>query len=103
MCPSEFGEATWDEFNIIEPGGNYGWPHYEGAGGDPNYIDPVQQWISAQALSKSTTTPSTWWRYVTNASGKSHSTASTRQRIILLGNSDDYAMSPPSRTDRRGY
>lgn len=26
MYSSEFGEATWDEPDIIEPGGNYGWP-----------------------------------------------------------------------------
>ena len=49
MYSSEFGEDAWDELNIIEPGGNYGWPHYEGAGGDPNYIDPVQQWTPAEA------------------------------------------------------
>jgi len=49
MYSSEFGEATWDELNIIEPCGNYGWLHNEGAGGDPNYIDPLQQWTSAEA------------------------------------------------------
>ena len=49
MYSSEVGEDAWDELNIIEPGGNYGWPHYEGAGGDPNYIDPVQQWTPAEA------------------------------------------------------
>ena len=49
MYSSEFGEDAWDELNVIEPGGNYGWPHYEGAGGDPNYIDPVQQWTPAEA------------------------------------------------------
>ena len=49
MYSSEFGEATWDELNVIEPGGNYGWPHYEGFGGEPEYIDPVQQWAPAEA------------------------------------------------------
>jgi len=49
MYSSEFGEATWDELNVIEPGGNYGWPHYEGFGGVPEYIDPVQQWAPAEA------------------------------------------------------
>ncbi|MCV7191298.1 PQQ-dependent sugar dehydrogenase [Mycolicibacterium brumae] len=44
MYAAEFGQNTWDELNIIEAGGNYGWPEVEGLGGGDRYIDPVQQW-----------------------------------------------------------
>ena len=49
MFAAEFGADDWDELNIIEPGGNYGWPITEGAGGDEEHIDPVQQWSPADS------------------------------------------------------
>ena len=44
LWASEFGDSTWDELNLIEKGGNYGWPEVEGTGGAPEFIDPQLVW-----------------------------------------------------------
>jgi glucose/arabinose dehydrogenase len=50
LWASEFGANTWDELNLIEPGADYGWPRFEGAGGsDEGFVDPLVQWPTAEA------------------------------------------------------
>jgi glucose/arabinose dehydrogenase len=49
LWATEFGQDTFDEVNLIEPGGNYGWPEVEGAGDDPAYVDPVVTWSTDEA------------------------------------------------------
>ncbi len=49
LWSAEFGDAAWDEVNLIEAGGNYGWPVVEGSGGEPDFVDPVAVWRTADA------------------------------------------------------
>jgi len=49
LWASEFGQNTWDELNLIEAGGNYGWPVVEGVGDDDRFIQPVAQWSTDEA------------------------------------------------------
>jgi glucose/arabinose dehydrogenase len=49
LWAAEFGQNTWDELNLIEPGVNYGWPVVEGIGTDPAMRNPVHQWSTAEA------------------------------------------------------
>ena len=49
LWASEFGDSAWDELNLVERGGNYGWPRVEGTGGGPDFVDPQLVWPVEQA------------------------------------------------------
>jgi glucose/arabinose dehydrogenase len=38
--------AAREEINDLQPGGNYGWPIYEGYSNDPNYVSPLYAYPS---------------------------------------------------------
>ncbi|MGI4896527.1 MAG: PQQ-dependent sugar dehydrogenase [Janthinobacterium lividum] len=50
LIASEFGQDTFDELNVIRPGGNYGWPVVEGPGdGGGRFVAPLQTWTTDEA------------------------------------------------------
>ncbi|GAB2468802.1 PQQ-dependent sugar dehydrogenase [Promicromonospora xylanilytica] len=53
MFAGEFGQDHLDELNVIEPGGNYGWPDVEGPGegadDQDGFTDPVAWWPTSEA------------------------------------------------------
>jgi glucose/arabinose dehydrogenase len=49
LWAAEFGQNTWDEFNLITPGGNYGWPLIEGSSDDTRFGNPAYQWSTSDA------------------------------------------------------
>ena len=49
LWATEFGQNAFDEVNLIEPGGNYGWPVVEGMAGDSRFIEPKVVWTTDEA------------------------------------------------------
>lgn len=49
LWASEFGQNRLDELNLIEAGGNYGWPEVEGVGDDDRFVDPLVTWSTSEA------------------------------------------------------
>jgi len=48
LYASEFGQDAFDEVNLIRPGENYGWPAFEGDGGEEataaGFVNPITTW-----------------------------------------------------------
>ncbi|MFF8970330.1 PQQ-dependent sugar dehydrogenase [Streptomyces sp. NPDC014995] len=44
LWSTEIGESTWDELNLIERGGNYGWPACEGSCSKAGMANPKKVW-----------------------------------------------------------
>ncbi|HEX2286771.1 MAG TPA: PQQ-dependent sugar dehydrogenase [Mycobacterium sp.] len=44
LWATEYGANRLDELNLIQPGGNYGWPMAEGRAGTAGLIDPAMEW-----------------------------------------------------------
>ncbi|WP_433225239.1 PQQ-dependent sugar dehydrogenase [Microtetraspora malaysiensis] len=44
LWEAEFGDSSFDELNLIKPGGNYGWPTCEGTCGVSGMTNPKATW-----------------------------------------------------------
>lgn len=44
LWASEFGDKRADELNLVERGGNYGWPVVEGTSDDDRFVAPKATW-----------------------------------------------------------
>ena len=53
LWATEFGQDDVDELNLIEPGGNYGWPLCEGPCDEPGMVDPAVTWSPTATASPS--------------------------------------------------
>lgn len=49
MWASELGQDASDELNLVERGGNYGWPEHEGVAHADGVVDPVWTWSPSEA------------------------------------------------------
>lgn len=49
LWSSEFGDKGADELNLIEAGGNYGWPVVEGESTDERFVAPQVTWPTEEA------------------------------------------------------
>jgi glucose/arabinose dehydrogenase len=53
LYASEFGQDAFDEVNLIKPGENYGWPEFEGDGGEEataaGFVNPITTWTTDEA------------------------------------------------------
>ncbi|MFD3745367.1 PQQ-dependent sugar dehydrogenase [Nocardia sp. NPDC058633] len=115
MFASEFGQNTWDELNLIEAGGNYGWPEAEGTAERAGFLDPVQQWRPSDA-SPSGMTISDGSLYIANLRGErlrrvplDDLSSSTEHLVGEYGRLRDIAVAPDgslwlltNNTDGRG-
>ncbi len=119
LWASEFGQNHWDELNLIEAGGNYGWPTVEGKAGRSGMIDPVRVWTPADASPSGLAywRGSLWmaglrgqrlWQIPVSASGDTDSPVAHwagtygRLRAVVSGGDAGPLVVGTSNTDRRG-
>lgn len=48
LWASEFGDQRFDELNLVDRGGNFGWPEVEGDEGDDRFVRPKMTWTTEE-------------------------------------------------------
>ncbi|MGH3357649.1 MAG: PQQ-dependent sugar dehydrogenase [Nocardioidaceae bacterium] len=124
LWAAEFGDAAFDELNLIERGDNYGWPEVEGMDGG-EFTDPLQTWAPAEcspsgiAIARSTAylgalrgerliavpldgasagTPTAWF---TGEYGRIRSVAAAPDGSLWVGTSNTDGRADPTAVDDR--
>jgi glucose/arabinose dehydrogenase len=93
LYEAEFGQDTWDEVNLLTPGGNYGWPEVEGQEPRDGFVEPVTQQPTDEAS----------WSGLAYANGSLYVAALRGERLFRYPLNPDGTLGAPQVLLQGGY